>query len=142
MIAIYWTSRVFGIFIKEECGEVNLILFGTANPVGIYLLKINNSNTRTRREICSKLTIKTSKRRQRQWRRSGVFIVNFELISHLVLVFLLLTLNNAIVIKTKETFLFLLLINCSVNIDSSFSLLSISAIISSKTIWVLNKSFC
>ena len=28
-----------------------------------------------------------------QWRRSGVFIVNFEHISHLALVFLLLTLN-------------------------------------------------
>ena len=27
------------------------------------------------------------------WRRSGVFIVNFEQISHFVLVFLLLTLN-------------------------------------------------
>ena len=32
-------------------------------------------------EICSKLTIKTPKRRQ--WRRFGVFIVNFEHISHL-----------------------------------------------------------
>ena len=42
-------------------------------------------------EICSKL-IKTPERRQ--WRRSGVFIVNFEQISHLVLVFLLLTLNS------------------------------------------------
>ena len=30
-------------------------------------------------EICSKLTIKTSK--QRHWRRSGVLIVNFEQIS-------------------------------------------------------------
>ena len=30
---------------------------------------------------------------QRQWRRSGVFIVNFEHILHLLLVFLLLTLN-------------------------------------------------
>ena len=37
-----------------------------------------------------KLTIKTSERRQ--W-RSGVFIVNFEHISHLALLFLLLTLN-------------------------------------------------
>ena len=46
---------------------------------------------RARREICSKLTIKTPERRQ--WRRSGVFIVNFEHISHLVLVFLLLILN-------------------------------------------------
>ena len=32
-------------------------------------------------EICSKLTIKTPKRRQ--WRRFSVFIVNFEHISHL-----------------------------------------------------------
>ena len=30
---------------------------------------------------CTKLTIKTPERRQ--WRRSGVFIVNFEHISHL-----------------------------------------------------------
>ena len=40
---------------------------------------------------CSKLTIKTPERRE--WRRSRIFIVNFEHISHLVLVFLLLTLN-------------------------------------------------
>ena len=43
-------------------------------------------------KICSKLTIKKPERRQ--WSRSGVFIVNFEHISHLVLVFLLLTLNK------------------------------------------------
>ena len=30
-----------------------------SNPAGIYLLKVNNRNTRTRCEICSKLTIKT-----------------------------------------------------------------------------------
>ena len=60
-------------------------------PAGIYMFKVNNKNTRTRREIFSSLTIKTSKRCH--WRRSGVFIVNFEHISHLVLVFLLLTLN-------------------------------------------------
>ena len=28
-------------------------------PVGIYLLKVNNRNTRTKCEICSKFTIKT-----------------------------------------------------------------------------------
>ena len=39
----------------------------------------------------SKVTAKTTERRQ--WGRSGVFIVNFEHISHLVLMFLLLTLN-------------------------------------------------
>ena len=42
------------------------------NPVGVDLPKVNNRNTRT---------------------SSGVFIVNFEHISHLALVFLLLTLN-------------------------------------------------
>ena len=75
---------------------------------GIYVLKVNNRNTRTSCEICSnkdtrttplalceicsKLTIKTPERRH--WRCSGVFIVNFEHISHLALVFLLLTLNR------------------------------------------------
>ena len=41
---------------------------------------------------CSKLTIETLQQRV-EWRRSGIFIVNFEHISHLVLVFLLLTLS-------------------------------------------------
>ena len=60
-------------------------------PAGIYMFKVNNGNSRTRCERCSKLTIKTPERRH--WRRSGVLIVNFEHISQLVLVFLLLTLN-------------------------------------------------
>ena len=55
---------------------------GKGHPVGIYIFKVNNINTRTKFEICSKLTIKTP----------GVLIVNLEYISHLVLVFLLLTL--------------------------------------------------
>ena len=54
------------------------------------MLKVNNRNTRTRGEICSNLTIKIPERRQR---RSGIFIVNFEHISHLVLASLLPTLN-------------------------------------------------
>ena len=54
-----------------------------ATPVDICLLKVDNRNTRTMCEICSKLTIKTPER----------LFVNFEHISHLVLVFLLLTLN-------------------------------------------------
>ena len=41
--------------------------------------------------MCSKLTVKTPKRRQC---RSGVFIVNFEHISYLFLAFQLLTLNR------------------------------------------------
>ena len=48
--------------------------------------------TRTRCEVSWKLTIKTPERRH--WPRSGVFIVNFEHISHLPLIFLLLTLSR------------------------------------------------
>ena len=43
---------------------------------GNWMFKVNSRSTRTRCEIFSKLTIKTPKRRQ--WRRSGVFMVNFE----------------------------------------------------------------
>ena len=38
----------------------------STNPAGNYLLKVNNRNTRTRCEICSKLTIKTPERRHWQ----------------------------------------------------------------------------
>ena len=34
------------------------------NPAGNCVFKVNNRNTRTRCEICSKLTIKTPERRQ------------------------------------------------------------------------------
>ena len=57
-------------------------------PAGNYMYK----NTRTRCKICSKLTIK--KPEQGQWRHFGVFLINFEHISHFVLVFLLLTMNR------------------------------------------------
>ena len=60
--------------------------------LNIYLFKVNNRNTRKRWEICSSLPIKALERSQ--WRRSGVFFVNFENISHLYVVFLLLTLNR------------------------------------------------
>ena len=59
-----------------KCSQVN-----TKIPADIYLLKVHNRNIRKRCEICSKLTIKIPERRQ--WRRSGIFIVNFEHISHL-----------------------------------------------------------
>ena len=52
------------------------------------MFKVNNENTRT----TWNLTIKTPERRQ--WRRSGVFIVNFEHVSHLFYVFLMLNLNK------------------------------------------------
>ena len=39
------------------------------------MFKVNNRNTRTRCEIYPKLSIKIP---GRHWRRSGIFIVNFE----------------------------------------------------------------
>ena len=60
-------------------------------PVDNYMFKVNNRNTSTRYEIGSKLTIKIPERRH--WCRSGVAIVNFEHMPHLVQVFLLFTLN-------------------------------------------------
>ena len=51
------------------------------NPANNYMFKVNNKNTRSRCEICSKLTIKTPERRHEND------------VNGFVLVFLLLTLN-------------------------------------------------
>ena len=66
--------------------------WASKRPAGIYLLKVNIGSIRTRCEICSKLTIKTPE----QWQRCCfcVLIDNFEHVSHLALLFLLLNLNR------------------------------------------------
>ena len=56
-------------------------------PVNIYQFQVNNRITRRRYEIYSKLIIKTPQ-------HSGVYIVNFEHISHPFLMFTCLTLNK------------------------------------------------
>ena len=84
----------------HKIGLMFTTLWKTPFPAGIYLLKVNNRNTGTRCEICSKLTIKILERRQR--RRPGIFIVNFEHISHLVLVFLLLTFAGWVRVKVTS----------------------------------------
>ena len=76
----------YSIYVIKQFRE-----YSCSGPVCIYLLKVNNRNTGRRCEISSKLTIKTPQKRH--WRRSGVSIVNFDYISHLVLVLLLLPLN-------------------------------------------------
>ena len=43
---------------------MSIALFSIATTAKIYLLKVNNRNTRKRNEICSKLTIKTPERRE------------------------------------------------------------------------------
>ena len=58
----------------------------------LLVFTCSNGNTRKRCEICSKLTIKIPERRD--WCPSVVFIVNFEHIAHLFLMFQLLNLNK------------------------------------------------
>ena len=57
-------------YLRIESGRDLFYSFGN------YMFKVNDRNTITKCEICSRLTIETPE--QRQWRRSGVFIVNFE----------------------------------------------------------------
>ena len=59
-----WSS--IGRYAWGTGGEELVCLFGLFAyfPAGICLLKVNNRNTRTKCEICSKLTIKTPERRQ------------------------------------------------------------------------------
>ena len=67
-----WTSGTVFFFHGWSLFQKSLfsILPINPSPAGIYLFKVNNENTRT------------------MWHRSGLFIVNFEQISHIVLVFI------------------------------------------------------
>ena len=73
---VTWTKAKLNLFIRAVNNRI------INNLGGIYLLKVNNRNTRTRCEICSKLTIKTLE--QKHSRRSGVFLVDFEHNSHII----------------------------------------------------------
>ena len=84
----WYHSEIFTVNFKQILSIAPVSKILTLNiPTGINLFKVRNKNTRTRCEIYSKLTIKTPGRRH--WRRFCVFTVNFEHISHLILVFLL-----------------------------------------------------
>ena len=56
-------------------------------PAGNYMFKVNNRNSRTRCELCSKLTIKIPERRHDVVLVS--LLITLKHISHLVLVFIL-----------------------------------------------------
>ena len=65
-----------------------------ADLLGIYMSKVDNKSSRIRYKTYLKLKLKNNKH-TRMTLSNGVvvFIVNFERISNLILVFLLLTLN-------------------------------------------------
>ena len=54
--------RLLLVWVFTMCAA--LLRITKINPVGIYLSKVNNGNTKTMCEICSKLTIKTPEQRQ------------------------------------------------------------------------------
>ena len=73
---IFWLFPQNESFSKKSGSMCNILWFAIYCPIhsqptrlfdsfpaGIYLLKVNNRNTRTRCEICSKLTIKIPERR-------------------------------------------------------------------------------
>ena len=66
--------------------------FHSNNLANSYLFKVNKRKTGRICKICSKLTITIPE--WRNWHRSGVFIINFEHISHFFQVFLSLALNR------------------------------------------------
>ena len=52
------------LFYKKTTGVQLLVKAEKTHPAGNYLFKVNNRNTRTRCEICSKLTIKAPEQSQ------------------------------------------------------------------------------
>ena len=94
LVFLLLTFNIFHTFFSVyivDFEQVNVISVVIYNPANIYLLKVNNRKTRATCEVNNKDTRMTPERRQGC--RSGVFTVNFEHISHLALLFLLITLN-------------------------------------------------
>ena len=66
---LYTPLETFNIFDKKQVQKSRRICCDSESsncfdyPDGIFLLKVNNRNTRTRCEKCSKLTIKIPERR-------------------------------------------------------------------------------
>ena len=58
-------SGLYSVQVRKNTDQKNLNMlefthkYNKTNPTSIYLLKVNNRNTKTRCEICSKLIIKT-----------------------------------------------------------------------------------
>ena len=58
----FFIDICFFVFYILWFNEGKNLVKSNLNPAGIYMFKVNNRNTRTRCEICSKLTIKTPER--------------------------------------------------------------------------------
>ena len=64
LLNIFVKSSIYLHAIRQVKSKVTkIMLIRISYPIGIYLLKVNNRNTRATCEICSKLAIKTPERR-------------------------------------------------------------------------------
>ena len=79
-VTSFW-SRNFtaagNLHISLSCHQKNLLWRKNRIPAGNYMFKVNNRNTRTKSEICSKLTIKIPKRHH--WRRSVSLLLTLNI---------------------------------------------------------------
>ena len=87
-----WQNAKYTSETAQCIGILAFIVNFELNVAQKYMLKVNNRNTRKSCEMGSKLPLKITKRRY--WRCSGIFIVNFEPILQIFLVFLLLAFNR------------------------------------------------
>ena len=93
----FWYIFLYSLWMFWVVGipkQFHIVISHNCNPYvfDIYLLKVNNRNSRTTCEIFSKLTVKTPERHQ--WWRSFVFVFNLKPILYHFLVFILLTLSK------------------------------------------------
>ena len=76
---IWETQQIFFVLHLQQLIRMNLLLIRARSSK--YLFKVSKRNTRRRSKIKYKLTIKRLE--QCHWRCSGLFIFNFEHISHI-----------------------------------------------------------
>ena len=91
---IHSANQMAGFYMKHNNG-LKWVKFKDDTPAGNYMFKVNNRKTKTRCEICSKLTIKIKIVLVSLLLTLNIFHTTISLlhISYLVLVFLLLTLS-------------------------------------------------
>ena len=92
----FWKAKTCCTILKDLFKKILRIIKkirAISSPADIGLFKVNSTNIRKTCVICSKLTIKS------------VFIVNFEDISHLFLVLILLTLNRSMLLGITRRWL-------------------------------------
>ena len=95
-----WLTHVTWICFKGTTFLLNVHLSCFANfipcPTDKYMFKVNNKQIRLICCICSKIKINTA------WYSSGTFIVDVDRIQHINIVFLLLALNNCLVVGCER----------------------------------------